>query len=70
MQAFRIRQNLYATQFHPEADVTAMVTRIRIYQDAGYFPPEEVDDLIRRVSDAAVEHPWRVLANFVRRYAR
>lgn len=70
VQAFRVKENLYATQFHPEADVDAMVTRIRIYQDAGYFPPEEVDNLVGRVSAAAVEHPQRVLANFVARYAR
>lgn len=70
VQAFRIKENLYATQFHPEADVRSMTTRIRIYQDAGYFPPTEVDDLIARVSAAVVEYPSRVLANFVARYAR
>lgn len=70
VQAFRVRDHLYATQFHPELDVPGIVTRIEVYKDAGYFPAESAPDLIADVSRHVVEHPPRVLANFVRRYAR
>ena len=70
VQMFRVRSNLYATQFHPELDHQGIVTRIRVYKHAGYFPPEEVDDLISRVLLADVDHPPRILANFVERYGR
>ena len=70
VQAFRIRQNLYATQFHPELDIEGIVTRVRVYRDAGYFEPSELDRVIEGLLRAAVTHPPRMLANFVRRYAR
>jgi GMP synthase (glutamine-hydrolysing) len=69
IQMFRIRENLYATQFHPELDVDALVERISIYRNAGYFPPEEAGDYMDRARLARVDHPSRILANFVRRYA-
>lgn len=70
VQMFRVRSNLYATQFHPELDHDGIVTRIRVYQHAGYFPPEEIDDLIGRVVLADVTESTKVLRNFVARYAR
>lgn len=70
VQMFRVGSNLYATQFHPELDHEGIVARIKIYQHAGYFPPEEMDDLIGRVVLADVDHPPRVLRAFVERYAR
>ena len=69
VQMFRVRTNLYATQFHPELDVAGLVTRVRIYQHYGYFPPHELDELITRVrGGAVVTEPPRILANFVARY--
>ncbi len=70
VQAFRIKRNLYATQFHPELDVPGIVTRIEVYRHAGYFPAETTQALIAEVSRQVVVHPPRVLANFVARYAR
>jgi GMP synthase (glutamine-hydrolysing) len=69
VQMFRIKTNLYATQFHPELDRAGIITRVRVYQHYGYFPPEELEDLITRLSAAAVTEPSRMLANFVARYA-
>ena len=43
---FRIKKNLYATQFHPELDAEGLVTRIDIYRHAGYFPPESAEELM------------------------
>jgi GMP synthase (glutamine-hydrolysing) len=68
VQMFRVKQNLYATQFHPELDLPGLLTRVRVYQNAGYFPPAELDDLIARLAPAVVTEPGRMLANFVARY--
>ncbi|TFV66014.1 UNVERIFIED_ORG: glutamine amidotransferase [Bacillus sp. AZ43] len=68
VQMFRVGRNLYATQFHPELDVEGLVTRVHVYQHAGYFPPEERDALIARLRPARVTEPGRILANFVARY--
>lgn len=69
VQMFRVRTNIYATQFHPELDVTGIVRRVRIYQHAGYFAPETLADLIGRLEQAVVTEPPRILANFVARFA-
>jgi len=67
---FRIRTNLYATQFHPELDVDGLVTRIDIYRHAGYFPPESAEQLMENARQFTVTEPMKVLRNFVDRYAR
>ncbi|MDK1359294.1 glutamine amidotransferase [Arthrobacter sp. zg-Y1219] len=70
VQMFRIRENLYATQFHPELDVPGLLTRITVYKDAGYFPPEEADTVRASVRGVQVSVPPLILRNFVLRYAR
>jgi GMP synthase (glutamine-hydrolysing) len=69
VQMFRVGQNQYATQFHPELDVPGIVERIHTYRHAGYFRPEEVDTLIAEVSATEVIWPARVLANFTALYS-
>ncbi|MEM7731850.1 MAG: glutamine amidotransferase [Pseudomonadota bacterium] len=68
-QMFKYRDNVYATQFHPEADADGFETRIRIYRDKGYFPPEDADSLIEMCRAADVFAPEMVLRNFVARYS-
>jgi GMP synthase (glutamine-hydrolysing) len=68
VQMFRVKRNLYATQFHPELDRDGIVTRVRVYRDAGYFPAEEVDELIASLNAARVSEPPRILTNFVALY--
>ncbi|MCC3293064.1 glutamine amidotransferase [Arthrobacter sp. zg-Y411] len=70
VQMFRIKSNLYATQFHPELDVAGLLTRISVYRHAGYFPPEEAETVMEAVRGSAVHVPPQVLANFTARYAR
>ena len=70
VQMFRVRTNVYATQFHPELDVPGIVTRVRVYQHAGYFEPADMNALIDTLTPAVVTEPGRMLANFVDRYAR
>ena len=53
---------------HPEADAAVFETRIRVYRDRGYFPPETADDLIAMCRAADVTWPERLLEGFVRRY--
>ena len=70
VQAFRIGEHVYATQFHPELDLRGLRTRIDVYATCGYFDPSEAASL--RAAGAAVDvrHPGRILANFARRYRR
>jgi len=63
-------ENVYATQFHPEADAAGFELRIRIYRDRGYFPPEDAERLIAMCRAEQVDSPARVLRNFVKRFAR
>jgi GMP synthase (glutamine-hydrolysing) len=70
VQMFRVKTNIYATQFHPELDVPGIVTRVRVYQHAGYFPPAELHELIAQLSLAVVTEPGRMIANFVSCYAQ
>ncbi|MEM8774758.1 MAG: glutamine amidotransferase [Pseudomonadota bacterium] len=67
-QMVRYGSNVYATQFHPEADADGFETRIKIYKNRGYFPPEEADSLIEMCRKADVFAPEIVLRNFVCRY--
>ena len=45
VQMFRVRTNIYATQFHPEGDAEGFILRINVYKNHGYFPPESAEKL-------------------------
>jgi len=68
-QMLRYGRNVYATQFHPEADADGFETRIHIYKHCGYFPPETADALIEQVRGEDVRFPEVILRNFVTRYS-
>jgi GMP synthase (glutamine-hydrolysing) len=70
VQAFRIGQHVYAIQFHPELDALGLCTRIDVYKHAGYFEPEQADQLKALASRSSVTHPPAILRRFVQRYAR
>lgn len=67
-QMIRFGKNVYATQFHPEADSAGFEVRVRIYKNKGYFPPEDADRIIEMCWAADVKYPERILKNFVARY--
>ena len=69
-QMIRFGANVYATQFHPEADAAGFETRIRVYRDKGYFQPEDADALVAMCRAADVRVPEQVLRGFVQRYRR
>jgi GMP synthase (glutamine-hydrolysing) len=70
IQLFKVGQNVYATQFHPELDVPGIVRRMQTYRHEGYFDPDELDALIAEVSQADVRSASVVLKNFVDTYAK
>lgn len=70
VQMFKLGLNMYATQFHPELDETAIEERIRAYAGYGYFPPHTRDEVIAHTRDRGVHHVHLMLRNFVERYAR
>ena len=69
-QMIRTGENVYATQFHPEADGQVFADRIRVYRGHGYFAPDEADDLTRQCLAAEVTQPERILRRFVQRYVK
>lgn len=68
VQMFRLRNNIYATQFHPEADAEGFIVRINVYKHHGYFPPETAEDLIAAVSKENTPVPRTILERFANRY--
>jgi GMP synthase (glutamine-hydrolysing) len=70
VQAFRVGNNVYATQFHPELDADGICTRIDVYKNHGYFVPEDAESLKSAARQRDIAHPPTVLRTFVERFAR
>lgn len=70
VQMFRVGQNVYATQFHPECEVEDISTRIRVYAGHGYFGPGELEHTLQSVRRVPVVHTGKILRAFAERYAR
>lgn len=70
VQMFRVGQNVYATQFHPELDLAGITTRIHAYADHGYFGPGELGATLAAAGRAPVTRTGEILRAFVERYAR
>lgn len=70
VQMFRIKDNIYATQFHPELDMAGLQVRVEVYRHAGYFPPDDAQKILSAAAPADLTHAPLVLRNFVKRYAR
>lgn len=69
-QMVKYGRNVYATQFHPEADADGFEFRINMYKHKGYFRPEEAGALIEMCRAADVHAPELILRNFVKTYAK
>ena len=67
-QMIRYRENVYATQFHPEPDNEAFAARIMVYKNHGYFPPETAEELVAHCNTFTVDQPEKILKAFVERY--
>ncbi len=68
-QMIRYKNNVYATQFHPEADPDEFELRINIYRERGYFPPDDADKLIEMIRAESINMPELILQNFVKKYS-
>ncbi|MFB8388208.1 GMP synthase [Microbacterium sp. NPDC055910] len=68
VQAYRVGDNLYATQFHPELTPRALVDRMAVYRDDGYFDTDDYDVVAGRVLAASVTEPPRLLRAFAKRF--
>jgi GMP synthase (glutamine-hydrolysing) len=69
-QMIRIKNNIYAVQFHPELNQSSLALRVEIYKNYGYFPPEDARDLIARARSQPAIQPIKILRNFVTIYRR
>jgi GMP synthase (glutamine-hydrolysing) len=70
VQAFRVGANAYATQFHPELDVAGLCTRVEVYKHAGYFDPNQADEIKAQATRSHVTWPPAILRGFVARYGQ
>ena len=68
VQMFRVKNNIYATQFHPEGDEEGFSLRIRVYQNHGYFEPDEAEALINDLEGIDTRYAQTILTRFVNRY--
>ena len=70
VQMYRVKNNIYATQFHPEMDTEEIINRINVYKYAGYFPPEDAQKLIDSANKENITVPQEILRRFVEKYKR
>jgi GMP synthase (glutamine-hydrolysing) len=68
IQAYRVGDRLYATQFHPEPTTKAFTERMAVYRDDGYFDSADYDAIAGRVLAASVSQPARLLRAFAERF--
>lgn len=68
IQMFRIKKNVYATQFHPEADANEFILRINTYKNYGYFPSEQAEELISAIRNIEAPFTKEILKRFVSKY--
>ncbi len=68
VQMFRVGENVYATQFHPEGDAEEFALRINVYANHGYFEPHEAEALIKQCSRKSTPYAQAILRRFVECY--
>jgi len=68
VQMFRVGENVYATQFHPEGDSEEFILRINTYSNHGYFEPHEAEALKKEVSRKPTPYAQEMLRRFVECY--
>ena len=68
VQMFRVGENVYATQFHPEGDAHGFSCRIDTYKHHGYFNPSEANTLKNAVENESTPFAQLILKRFVDQY--
>ncbi|WP_431804567.1 glutamine amidotransferase-related protein [Microbacterium sp. bgisy203] len=69
VQAYRVGDHLWATQFHPEPTGRAFTERMAVYRDDGYFAAGDYDVISARVLAASLSEPPRILRAFADTFA-
>lgn len=69
-QMFRIKENLYATQFHPELDEAGILERMSYYDGYGYYPEGAAAAVASTLIGADIGPIHEILARFIQRYQR
>lgn len=68
VQAYRVGDRLYATQFHPEPTARAFTERMAVYRDDGYFAANDYDRISATVLAASLSEPPRILRAFAQTF--
>ena len=68
VQMFRIGDNVYATQFHPEGDAGEFALRVDVYANHGYFEAHEVEAIKKASSEKPTPWAQEILRRFVEYY--
>ena len=68
VQMFRVKNNVYATQFHPEGDAEGFILRVDVYANHGYFDPLHAEELKTELAKSYSPHSQEILRRFVTRY--
>lgn len=68
VQAYRVGDRLYTTQFHPELTPRAFTERMQVYRNDGYYDARDYDVIAERVLATPVSEPARLLAAFGARF--
>lgn len=68
VQAYRVGETLYATQFHPEPTGRAFTERMAVYRDDGYFAAGDFDRIATQVLAASLSEPPRILRAFAQTF--
>lgn len=66
VQMFRVGDNVYATQFHPELDPEAFAHRLRVYEGRGYYAAGELESILASTVDVDLTVDDLLLRNFAR----
>ncbi|MDZ8200313.1 GMP synthase [Microbacterium sp. SSW1-59] len=69
VQAFRVGERVYTTQFHPEPTPADFTERMVVYRNDGYFDAGDFDVVADRVLSATVDAPLTLLRTFATRLA-
>ncbi|WP_295010494.1 glutamine amidotransferase-related protein [uncultured Microbacterium sp.] len=64
VQAYRVGDDLYATQFHPEPTPRDFADRMVFYRTTGYFDPDAFHAVQQTVLSSVVTAPTRILERF------
>jgi GMP synthase (glutamine-hydrolysing) len=70
VQAFRVGNRVYATQFHPELDLDGLKTRVEVYKYAGYFEPDQAEAVIAAARATGISETPNFLGRFVALFGR